>query len=77
MYRVYRNQAAANSSLYFLFLPNYQTLEIFVTVYSGTVRSRKLKLGIHMDSGQMYRLNWNQAAAAYLSLFFFSPIFKH
>ena len=82
MYRLYRNQASALirpiiSS--FFFLSNYQTLKIFVTFFSGTVRSRNLKLGTHVDSGQMYRVYRNQAAA-YLSLYFFiffSLIFKH
>ena len=55
----------------FFFLSNYQTLKFFVTFFSGTVRSRRLKLGTHVDSGQMYRVYWNQAAAAYLSLYFF------
>ena len=54
----------------FFFLSNYQTLKIFVTFFSGTVRSRRLKLGTHVDSGQMYRVYRNQAAA-YLSLYFF------
>ena len=56
------------SSLFFL--SNYQTLKIFVTFFTGTVRSRRLKLGTHVDSGQMYRVYRNQAAA-YLSLYFF------
>ena len=76
MYRVYRNQAAAAySSLYFFsffFLSNFQTLKIFVTLFSGTVRSRRLKLGTHMDNGWMYHVYQNQAAAAYLSLYFFN-----
>ena len=55
----------------FFFLSNYQTLKIFVTFFSGTVMSRRLKLGTHVDSGQMYRVYWNQAAAAYSSLYFF------
>ena len=46
------------SSFFFLF--NYQTLEIFVTFFSGTVRSRRLKLGTHVDSGQMYCVYRNQ-----------------
>ena len=85
VYHVYRNQAAAAYlSLYFFsffFLSNFQTLKIFVTLFSGTVRPRRLKLGIHMDNGWMYRVYRNQAAAAYLSLYFFSfsfsPIFKY
>ena len=55
----------------FFFLSNYQTLKNFVTFSSGSVRSRRLKLGTHMDSGQMYRVHRNQAAAAYLSLYVF------
>ena len=50
---------------------NIQTLKIFVTLFSGTVRPRRLKLGAHMDNGWMYRVYLNQAAAAYLSLYFF------
>ena len=45
MYHVYRNQAAAAySSLYFfIFLSlHYKPLTIFVTLFSGTVRPRKL-----------------------------------
>ena len=72
MYSVYRNQAAAACSfLYFFifFLFNFQTLKIFVTLFSGTVTPRRLKLGTHMTMGGciMYR---NRAAAAYLSLYF-------
>ena len=71
---VYRNQAAtAYSFLYFLIfsLSNFQILKFFVTLFSGTVMLRRLKLGTHMDSGQMYRVYRNQVAAAYLSLYFF------
>ena len=49
----------------------FQTLEFFVTLFSGAVRPRRLKLGTHMVSGQMSCVYWNQAAAAYLSLYFF------
>ena len=73
MYRVYQNQAAAAySSLQssFFFLSNFQTLKSFVTL-SGTVRPRRLRLGTHVDSGWMYHVYQNQAAAAYLSLYFF------
>ena len=54
----------------FFFLSNNQIFKIFVTFFSGTVRSRRLKLGTHVDSGQMYRVYRNQAAA-YLTLYFF------
>ena len=63
MYREYRNQAAAAYlSLYlFIFLSlQVSTLNFFVTLFSGTVESRRLTRGIG-----------NQAAAAYLSLYFF------
>ena len=59
---------------------NIQTLKIFVTLFSGTVRPRRLKLGAHMDNGWMYHIYRNQAAVAFSPLFFhfsFSPIFKH
>ena len=55
----------------FIFLSNFQTLKFFVTLFSRSVRRRRFKLGTHMDSGQMYRVYWNQAAAAYSSLYFF------
>ena len=74
MYRVYGIQAVAvYSSLYFFifFLTNFQTLKFFVTLLSGTVRPRRLKLGTHVDSGWMYGVYQNQASATYLSLYFF------
>ena len=46
-------------------------MKIFVTLFSGTVRPRRLKHGTHVDSGHMYRVYWKQAAPAYLSLYFF------
>ena len=72
VYHVYQNQAAAAySSLYFfIFLSlQFSALKFFITLFSGTVRSRRLKLGTHIDSGQMYLVYWNQAAASYSSLF--------
>ena len=42
--------------------------------------SRRLKLGSHVDSRQMYRVYGNQAAAAYcsfISSFFFLSKFKY
>ena len=56
----------------FFFLSNFQTLIFFFTLFSGIVRPRRLKLGTHMDSGQMYRVYRNQAAAAYSSFYFFN-----
>ena len=74
MYHVYQNQAAAAYSspyFFFFFSLQFSTLKFFVTLFSGTMRPRRLKLGIHMDSGQTYHVYQNQAAAAYLSLYFF------
>ena len=74
MYHVYQNQAAAPySSLYFfIFLSlQFSTLKFLVTLFSGTVRPRILKLGTHVDSGQMYHVYQNQASVAYSSLYFF------
>ena len=78
MYRVYHNPAAGIRLLWlirpfissFFFLSNFLTLKVFVTLFSGTMRPRRLKLGTHVDSGQMYRVYHNPAAAAYLSLYF-------
>ena len=83
MYGVYRNKAAATYLSFYsvFFLSNFQTLKIFITLFSGTVRPRRLRLGAHVDNGWMNRAYWNQAVSAFLSLYFFifsfSPIFKH
>ena len=51
---VYQNQAAAAySPLYFFFL-QCSNNKIFVSLFSGTLRPRRLKLGAHMDNGWMY-----------------------
>ena len=76
VYRVYWSQAATAylSPYFFIFLfYNFQTLKFLVTLFSGTMRPRRLKLGIHMDSGQMYHVYQNLTAAAYsfLNFFFF------
>ena len=55
----------------FFFLSNFQHWNFIVTLFLGTVRPRRLKLGTHVNSGQMYGLYQNQAAAAYSSLYFF------
>ena len=49
----------------------FKKLNIFVTLFSGTVRPRKFKLGTLVDNGWMYCVYQNQVAAAYLSLYFF------
>ena len=55
----------------FFFLSSFQTLKFFVTLFSGTVRPRRLKLRTHVDSGQMYRVYRKQPATACSSLYFF------
>ena len=56
----------------FFFLSHFQTLKVFVTLFSEIVRSRRFKLGTHVDSGKMYRaVSRNQAASPYSSLYFF------
>ena len=60
--------------LFFIFLfLQFQTLKFFITLFSGTVRPRRLKLGthIHVDSGQMYCVYRNQVVAPCSSLYFF------
>ena len=54
----------------FFFLSSSKTLKVFVTLFSRTVRPRRLKLGTHVDSGQMYCVYRNRAAAAYWSPYF-------
>ena len=55
----------------FFFLSNFQILNIFVTLFSGTVRPRRLKLVTHVNNGCMYRVYQNQTAAFYSFLYFF------
>ena len=74
MYHVYQNQAAAAYLFpyFFIFLSlQFSTLKFFITLFSRTIRPRRLKLGTHMDSGQMYHVYQNQVAASYSSLYFF------
>ena len=64
----------------FFFLSNFQTLNFFVSLFSETVRPRRLKLGTHLDSGQMYHVYRNQAAAlifSFTSSFFFLSKFPN
>ena len=57
----------------FFFLSNFQISKNVISLFSGTERHTKLKLGPHMDSRLMYHVYLNQAAGAYL--FFISSIF--
>ena len=82
MYHVYQNQAAAAYSFlyFFIFLSlQFSTLKFFVTLFSGTLRPRTLKIGTRLDSVELYHVYQNQAAASYSSLysFFFLSNFQH
>ena len=55
----------------FFFLSNFQIVKIFVALFQGTVRPRRLKLVIHENNGWMYRVYQNQTAAAYSFLYLF------
>ena len=70
MYCVYQNQTAAAYSFISLSL-QFSYIQNFITLLSGIVSARKLKLGTHMNSGWMYPVYRNKAAAAYSSLFSF------
>ena len=65
----------------FFFISNVQTLKFFVTLFSGTASPRRLKLGTHMDSGQIYGVPESGCFCFFIPLFLhfssFSPIFKH
>ena len=73
MYCVYGIMAAAAYSfLYFsfFFLSSFQTSKLFVTLFSGNVRPRRLNLGKHVASVGMYRIYQNHAASIVVPLFF-------
>ena len=73
IYHVYQNQAAAAySSLYsFFFLSNFQHCN-FSSLFSQELWGLEDWNLVHTDSGQMYYVYWNQAAAAaYSSHYFF------
>ena len=69
----------SQSGCYFLFVPyffifrslQFSNIKFFVTLFSVTVRPRRLKLGTLVDIGWLYRVYQNQAAAAYLSFYVF------
>ena len=56
------------SSVVFFFVSNFQTLKLFIALFSGTVRPLKLKLDALVDIGWMYHVYRSQAATSYLSL---------
>ena len=71
MYCVYCNEAAPLNLSLISFSTTLKIFNFFITLFTGTVRPRKFKLGTLVDNGWMYRVYQNQAAASYLSLEFF------
>ena len=59
----------------FFFLSNFQISKKSISLFLGTERHTKLKLGPHMDSRLMYHVYLNQAAGAYLLLYFFNFLY--
>ena len=53
------------------FPSNFQILNIYLALFSGTVRPKRLKFGTHVNNGWMYREYQNATAAACLFLYFF------
>ena len=63
---------------FFIFLSlHFQISKNVISLFSGTERHTKLKLGPHMDSRLMYHVYLNQAAGVYLFLFFFIFLSLH
>ena len=54
------------------FLSTFQISKNFISLFSGTERHTKLKLGSHMDSRLVYHVYLNQVAGAYLFLYLFN-----
>ena len=74
MYRVYQDVLIVLIRSFissFVFLPSFEILQSFVTLFSGTVRPTKLKIDTHVNNGWMHRVYRNQTAVAYSSLPFF------
>ena len=62
---IQRKQAAAAYS------SHSQSLKIFITLLSGTVRCTKLELDTNMINGSVYHVYWNHVARNYSSHYFF------
>ena len=62
--------------LQFSFSPIFKH-QNFLSHLSQKLRPIKLTLDIHVDNWWLYRVYQNQAAASYLSLISFSPMFKN
>ena len=83
MYRLYRNQASAAYSLHYFFIflsLQLSNIKIFITFFSGTVRSRRLKLVHTWTVGRciMYtRIRLLLLIHPFISSFFFLSNFQH
>ena len=56
--------------LHFFFSAIFK-IKCFATLFSETVRPKRLELGTHVDSGQIYHVYRNLAASSHSSLYFF------
>ena len=54
------------------FFVQFSNIKKIISLFSGNERPTKLKLGPHMDSRLVYHVYLNQAACAYLFLYFFN-----
>ena len=70
MYHVYRNQTAAFYLSLISVSPMFK-IKNFLHIFLRNCEAKKFKLGTFVDNGWMYRVYQNQAAATYLSLYFF------
>ena len=84
VYRAYQNRGQGPTTHRDLFLSRYSHLCIywlliknFITLFSGTMKTRKLKLGIIMDIGWMYRANRNRSQGAITLGVMFLSRFSH
>ena len=59
-------------NLYIFLSLQFSNIKKIISLFSGTERHTKLKLGPHMDCRLMYHVYLNQAAGAYLFLYFFN-----
>ena len=57
---------------FIFFLSSFQMSKNFISLFSGTEKHTKLKLGPHMDSRLMCHVVLNQAAGFHLFLYFFN-----
>ena len=66
--------------IFYCFFLQYSSIKIFITLFSETVRPRKLKLGAHVDNGWMSCIPESGGCCIFVPSFFhfsFSSIFKY